>query len=160
MAVPRANPGLRRWSRGFTLIELMIVVVVMGILASMAVAGYRQYIRRANRVDATAALLRISAAQEQFYLQNGSYAGNDELAAAPPGGLGLAGTEQGYYALAIEPPAAGLGTGYRATATAIDGGSQADDTDCRSFAIDQTGQRSATTADGGTGTEITRRCWR
>ena len=67
---------------GFTLVELLITVVIIGILAGLSITGYGQYIRRANRADATAALLRISTAQERFYLQNGRYAGPEELAEA------------------------------------------------------------------------------
>ena len=52
-------------SRGFSLVELMMVIVIIAILASVAVPGYRDYVQRAQRVDATAALLRIAAAQEK-----------------------------------------------------------------------------------------------
>ena len=153
-------PAVRARSRGFTLIELMITVVIMAILAGISVAGYGQYVRRANRVDATSALLRISTAQERFYLQSNTYAGNALLAEAPPDGLGMAGTEQGLYALAIEPDAAGLVVGYRATATAISTRGQGEDAACQVFSIDQSGKRSATAGGGAAGPEVTARCWR
>ena len=99
--------------RGFTLIELMIVMVIMAILASASVAGYRQYLRRANRADATAALLRLSAAEERFYLQNNRYATTaDELADPPPAGLGIGGTERGFYDLSVAAAADGAVVGY------------------------------------------------
>ena len=80
----------------------------MGILATASVAGYRQYVQRANRVDASSALLRVSAAQERFYLQNGRYATTaDELSNPPPGGPGIQGTERGFYDLAVEAAADG-----------------------------------------------------
>lgn len=131
--------------RGMTLIEIMIVVVIIGILAAIAIPAYGQYVRKAKRTDATTALLRIAAAQERFYLQNNTYSGD-------PAALGIAGTPDNLYALAI----AGAGAvGYTATATAQ--GSQAQDTDCSVFSINQLGQRSATDS-GGTDTSVT--CWR
>lgn len=148
-------------SGGFTLIELLIAVVIVAILASLSVGGYRQYVQRANRVDATSALLRISAAQERFYLQNNRYAvTEDELTAAPSAGLGISGTQHGLYDLAVEAGPDGAASGYIATATASSDASQRNDDDCRVFSIDQSGQRAAAKADGTEGADITARCWR
>jgi len=61
---------MRKYMRGVTLAELMIVVVVVGILASVAYPSYRQYAARAKRTEAKAALLQIATMQERFYLQN------------------------------------------------------------------------------------------
>ena len=148
-------------SKGFTLIELMIVVAIMAILAIVSVGGYRQYIRRANRVDATSALLRVSAAQERFYLQNDRYATTaDELADPPPDGLGTPETDHGLYDLAVAAADAGATTGYTVTATAADAGSQRDDDDCQVFSIDQSGKRGAKDSGGTESAEIIARCWR
>lgn len=139
----------------------MIVVVIMAILASASVAGYRQYIRRANRVDATSALLRLSAAEERFYLQNNRYATTaDELSDPPPGGLGTAQTNLGLYDLAVAPADAGPAVGYTATATASSSGSQRDDDDCQVFSIDHSGKRGARDSAGTESAEIIVRCWR
>jgi len=139
----------------------MIVLVIMAILTSASVAGYRQYVRRANRVDATTALLRLSAAEERFYLQNNRYATTaDELADPPPAGLGLGSTEHGLYDLSVEPAADGAVVGYIATATARPGRSQRDDANCASFSIDQSGQRTASNSDGISNGEISGTCWR
>jgi len=146
---------------GFTLIELLIVVAIVAILASVSVGGYRQYVRRANRVDATSALLQVSAAQERFYLQNNRYATTaDELAAPPSAGLGISGTQHGLYDLAVVAGPDGAAAGYTATATASSEASQRDDEDCRIFSIDQSGQRSAADAGGSKNAEVTARCWR
>ena len=148
-------------SKGFTLVELMIVVVVMAILASLSVGGYRQYVRRANRVDATSALLHLSAGQERFYLQNDRYATTaDELAAPPPAGLGTEGTEHGLYDLAVAPADTGATAGYAATATASSTGPQRDDDDCQVFSIDQSGKRGARDSNGTETAAIIDRCWR
>jgi type IV pilus assembly protein PilE len=153
--VPGVKPG------GFTLIELLIVVAIVAILASVSLGSYRQYVRRANRVDATSTLLRISAAQERFYLQHSRYATTaEELTAAPSAGLGISGTQHGLYDLAVVPAPDGAARGYTATATASSGASQRDDKDCRIFSIDQSGQRGAADASGTESPEITARCWR
>lgn len=139
----------------------MIVVVIMGILATASVAGYRQYVQRANRVDATSALLRASSAQERFYLQNNRYATTaDELENPPPGGLGITGTERGLYDLSVEAAADGAVAGYTITATASASASQRDDDDCQAFTIDQSGMRGARDSGGAAGATITDRCWR
>ena len=139
----------------------MIVVVIMGILATASVAGYRQYVQRANRVDATSALLRVSAAQERFYLQNSHYATTaDELEAPPPAGLGIRQTERGFYDLSVEAAVGGAVAGYTLTATASATGPQRDDEACQAFTIDQSGMRGALDAGGTAGPEITDRCWR
>jgi Tfp pilus assembly protein PilE len=138
----------------------MIVLVIMGILATASVAGYRQYVQRANRVDASSALLRVSAAQERFYLQNSRYATTaDELSDPPPVGLGIRGTERGFYDLTVEAAADGAAAGYIATATASGTGPQRDD-DCQAFTIDQSGMRGARDSGGAEGAEVTSRCWR
>jgi type IV pilus assembly protein PilE len=146
---------MRSRERGMTLMELMTVIVILGILTAIAVPSYRSYLRRANRVDATSALLRVAAAQEKFYLQNNTYADTDTMAKAPPDGLGIGSTEQGYYTLAIISD--DLTTEFLVTATAVDDGPQATDAACNSFTIDQAGTRKAKSkADA----ESTAACWR
>jgi type IV pilus assembly protein PilE len=132
---------MRTFSRGFTLIELMIVIVIAAILASIAVPSYRSYVLRTHRVEAKTALLNLAAAQERFYLENNTYAANAVLATAPPAGLGLpATTENGWYTVAIANGA--NAATFTATATAT--GAQAADTDCTSFSITALGVKTAT----------------
>lgn len=147
--------GMHSQHKGFTLTELMITVAIVATMAAIAVPSYRQYVMRANRADATAALLRLASQQERFYLQNNTYATEAELADAPPDGLGMPGTERGFYELSIDAPDPTVG--YEATATAVAGEDQEDDTDCRSFTVNAQGVRSALDASNGDNTE---RCWR
>ena len=72
-SVKSGNRNLRSRMRGVTLIELMIVVVVLSILAAVAYPSYRQYVAKAKRNEAKAALLQIATRQESFYLQNNTY---------------------------------------------------------------------------------------
>jgi type IV pilus assembly protein PilE len=131
-------------SRGITLIELVVVTAIVAVLAAIAVPSYRAYLLRSRRAEAKAELLSLAAAQEKFYLQNNTYAGNGVLTTAPPAGLGRrANSEGGYYTIAI---AAGANAAqFSATATAT--GGQADDTHCASFSINQAGTKGATNAD-------------
>ena len=62
-----------RHIRGVTLLELMIVTVIIGIMASIAYPNYREFVARAKRNEAKAALLQIAQNQERFYLQNNTY---------------------------------------------------------------------------------------
>lgn len=136
---------------GVTLIELMVVVMIVGIIAAFAIPSYRQYVLRANRADAKATLLRLAAAQEQFYAQNNTYTNN--LAAAPPAGLGIAGTEKGYYQLnAINADA----TGFAVSATPAVASPQVQDQACQTFTITAAGVRTALNAAGA---DSTAECW-
>jgi type IV pilus assembly protein PilE len=144
-------------NKGFTLVEILVVMVIVAIIMSVGIPGYRQYLQRANRADATTALLRIAAAQERFFIANGTYASNAQLAPAPPAGLGIPGTERGFYDLNIVPGAGGLGTGYTLVAQVAPGGDQADDTDCWFFTTTERGQRSAFNSGGVDNTDD---CWR
>jgi prepilin-type N-terminal cleavage/methylation domain-containing protein len=65
-------------SKGFTLIELMIVVVIIGILAAVAVPAYFNYILRTRQSDAYHNLLDIKAAQEMIYSLENEYAPNPD----------------------------------------------------------------------------------
>jgi type IV pilus assembly protein PilE len=74
---------------GFTLIELMITVAIVGILAAVAVPAYFNHVMRSRQALAVYELLAINAAQERFYAENGSYAQNF---GPGPGGLSQYGT--------------------------------------------------------------------
>lgn len=127
--------------RGLTLVELIIVVAIVGVLAILGVPAYRGHVLRSHRLEATAALLAVAAAQERFYVQHNSY--SPALTAAPPAGLGLQDTTASdFYAIAITHADA---DSFSVTATAT--GEQAADTHCAQFSLTAPGIRSATHAD-------------
>jgi len=101
--------------KGFTILELMIVVVIAGIIAAIAVPSYQEQSRRTRRAVATAALLDATSRQEQFFLDNKTY-----TATIIAGGLNMnAITESGSYALSVDAPtgACPLDRCYRVRAT-------------------------------------------
>ena len=71
----------REVQRGFTLIEMMVTIVILGVLVSIAVPSYQQYIIRGKRSAAQSAMLDIANREQQFFLANRAYADQDELAA-------------------------------------------------------------------------------
>lgn len=70
---------LKKYLRGVTLLELMIVVVIIGIMAAIAYPNYRNFVIRAKRNEARAILLEIAQNEERFYLQNNRYGDMTDL---------------------------------------------------------------------------------
>lgn len=62
-----------RRERGFSLIELMVVVLIIGILAAVALNSYRKYVVRANRTDAKSAMQDLAGREERYMYKNNKY---------------------------------------------------------------------------------------
>lgn len=106
---------------GFTLIELMITVAIVGILAAVAYPAYTQYLIRANRTAAQAEMMNIANRQQQFLLTNRGYASKSTLEAS---GYTLPSNVSSKYGYAIVL-GAGIVPAYTLTFTPI--GAQATD---------------------------------
>jgi len=129
---------------GFSLIELMIVVVIVGILFGVSLPAYQGYTLRSHRTEAHSSLLDIAARQERFVAQNNTYTTN--ISAATGLGLGSTTTQEGYYNLSVAACGTGtIATCYQITATAT--GRQTADTDCLTIGYSSTGAKSGTTAE-------------
>lgn len=90
---------MRNPQQGFTLIEIMIVIVILGVIAAIALPSYQDHVRRANRSEGMAFLQDVAARQERYFAQNNTYVTD----IANVGKLGLSGTtsETGKYSLTI-----------------------------------------------------------
>ena len=122
---------------GFSLIELMIVVIIVGILMAISVPAYQGYVMRSHRTDAHSSLLDIAARQERFVAQN-VVAYTTEL--VDDLNLADANSSEGYYTLAVSnAPCNDIANCYTIIATAV--GSQANDTDCPAINYDSAGRK-------------------
>ena len=137
--------------RGFTLLELLIVLVLVSVVAALAMPGYRQHLIRVHRTEAMTALLQLQSAEEKFYLRHNSYTSN--ITAAPPIGLGLStATSSNKYLLSVA--IADDGQTFIATAAPAPSGGQEADQECLAFSIDARGRRAVS------GTRDAPHCWK
>ncbi len=119
---------------GFTLIELMVVVAIIAILASIAYPSYMENVRASRRTDAKTALLDLATRQERFFsMQNQYTATPGDLGYAGPYPVGVQTSGQVFYRLDVRRNST---TTYVATATPV--GAQDGDC-CGSYTIDHLG---------------------
>ncbi len=142
-------------NKGFSLLELMVVVTIVSLLAAIAYPSYMGQLRKSRRAEAAISLESLAQAQERFYSRFRTYT---SLVAAPDPcagqacGLGQSSnsSEHDYYGLTANGNAAA----YTLTATAA--GTQLDDTDCRTLTVNSVGVKSGASASGGDTTDV---CW-
>lgn len=145
--------------KGFTLIELMVVVAIVGILAAVAYPSYTDYITRSRRTDAKSALMATAQAMERFYTEKMTYNAATLGTSAPTTDIGLTTSPDSFYTIAFDSDPTDAtacsatdttspsGTAFRLCATPT--GSQAGDTACGTFSLSSTGVKTPTTG----------RCW-
>jgi type IV pilus assembly protein PilE len=138
---------MKNRQRGVTLMELLTVVTVLGILTSVSVPTYRDYVIRAQRTEAKSALMAQAGALERCFTRFNAY-NDDDCPAFDELPRTLA---EGRYRLQFD----GTETAGTFTLEAVPLGGQAEDTDCQTLTLDQRGNRGVT--DGATDT--TARCW-
>lgn len=132
----------KRETAGFSMIELMIVLVIIAILAAIALPSYRKYVLRGHRTDATRALQDLSSREENYYFSNNAY--TNSLAALNAS----ANTQSNDYALSI--PSASS-TDYTVQAQAE--GAQTQDAECTQFSLSRSGVQTSQ------GSGVATTCW-
>lgn len=150
---------------GFTLIEMLVAVAIIGILAAIAIPSYQRSVMAGNRSVAQASLLDLANRQEQFYLNNRTYTtdmsnlgytaalvftSDSDSAVAVDNNQGLvaAAATNRVYIIRIDTATA---TAY--SLIAVPQLNQANDTECGSFTLTNTGARTAS------GTLPANDCW-
>ena len=154
--------------RGFTLLELLVVVVIATILMSIAVPSYMTQIRQSRRTEAKTAILDLSGREERYLSTNpAGYTNTPALLGYAGFGVGNP-IGSGYYYLTVcspatatcvpglnmpNPPAA---PSYTIVASPVPGQSQVNDLQCQGFAVDSGGQQYAVDSAGNNQTSY---CW-
>ncbi len=141
------TPANGRSQQGFTLVELMVAIVIVGILAAIAYPSYVQYTVRSKRAAAEGFVMGLANRQEQYMLNARQYATTlAELGVTVPEDVSRNYTITEPIPVTTTPPT------YTITAVPI-GGQAANDTKCGSVSINQAGTKGAS----GTGTAA--ECW-
>jgi type IV pilus assembly protein PilE len=156
-------PAAARLGRfaGFTLIELMIVVVIATILLTIAFPIYLGQLRESRRTDARDALVDLAAREERYFATQNSYTPTAANLGYPGFGSGNP-VGSGYYyissPLSVPDPLAPAGSppSYSITAVPVPGKGQDKDTACASFTIESNGKRTALNSGG---TDNSPTCW-
>lgn len=152
---------------GFTLIEVMIVVAIIGIISAIAYPSYMEHVRKTRRADGQIKLQELAQLQESYFARNLTYAAN--LSGLLGGSLNTVESDEGFYNVtvsAVTGPAGGACLGTRASPCASytlqavpkTGTSQIKDVKCSSYTLNNMGRKTA--ASGGTtSTNTTEQCW-
>ncbi|WGL18185.1 type IV pilin protein [Microbulbifer bruguierae] len=136
------------YQQGFTLIELIIVVAIIGVIAGIAYPSYMDSVRKSNRSDAKASLHDVAQRLQRCFTVYNAYNSEDCSVAESLKDDGVISSGEGLYDIT----AALATTTYRLTATPVVGGIQDSDNRCRTLTLNQAGVRNATGAD-------TASCW-
>ncbi|KAI3590112.1 hypothetical protein D9X30_5695 [Cupriavidus sp. U2] len=154
MKFEKTRGGRHAGARGFTLIELMITVMIVGILAAVAIPQYQQFVTKSRRAEAKAGLARVQGALERYFTVNNTYTVDPSAlkltkcddAKTPSGDT----CESTNYIITIAPSGGSIATGFQLTATPV---ANRQDPVCGNFTVDNLNVKTST----GTGAAGT--CW-
>jgi len=135
---------------GFTLIELMIVIAILGVLASIAIPAYTQYLRKSRIAEATAGLSSMNVKMEQYFQDNRTYVGACAAGTVAPLPTGTFFTFTCNIPVAVPDPAT-----YTITAT----GKAASNMSAFAYTIDQANNRVTTALPAGWTLPNPSTCW-
>jgi type IV pilus assembly protein PilE len=131
-----AMQRIAKHHKGFTLIEIVTVIAILGIVAAIAIPSYNKMIMKGRRSDAKVTLMKISQQLERCFTEHSAY-----TVAAGCKDYNNTASDEGYYTIT----AAQAATTYALTAKPKTGTAQVNDTDCAQFTLNQTGVKGATT---------------
>lgn len=142
------NTTFKKFNSGFTLVELMVVVLIVGIISAVAIPSYMDMIRASNRTDAKTVINDVAHRLQRCFTAYSSYIDvNCAVAGSITRGNNIV-SEKGYYTVTGVLAAARFGL----TAVPVAGKSQSKDSKCKTLELDEAGVRGAT---GSNSTE----CW-
>lgn len=136
---------------GFTLIEVMVAVAIVGILSAIAYPSYLSYVQKTRRSDGQEKLLDLAAQMERSFFANNKYPADSDANFLLLGGRA---SKDGYYTVTIS---ASSDNTYTLKAVPASGKSQAKDKDCAELTIDNTGKKASLNASSTDSTDL---CWR
>ena len=135
--------------KGFTLIELMIVVAVIGILAAIAIPNYTKYVIQSRRTIAINAIMELAGKESRYYTIGNTYSSSLITLGYAQDPMPVSNSSNPYYNINV------IASSVNSfTLQAVPQASQADDTDCGTFMITQLGQKTVT------GTSSAANCWK
>ena len=139
-----------RHQGGFTLIELMIVVAIIGILAAIALPQYSDYVTRSRRIDGQSTLLQVAQELERCYTQFSAY-NNDSCSVVTAGAVSQT-SDEGYYLVTASTLSAST---FTLTATPQDTQKTNDEANCKTLTLTHLGEQGATDEND----DPTDKCW-